>query len=236
MDQAIHEVVVVRNELQYLLMPRPARGGVPQLRGTGRGTGKPGKGADKGSGKGKKGGKDWSHSQPGLTVAGLKVGLFYMAWLRKGRTCAATSSLAVAREERIAGLSMFAACWMPMVACARVIMILLSTRKLRIEAKGNLCCRQRLHRHLSVRPLCRWSLILRLTLQGSPVMWQWNASRILFLMMFLVTSQALIPQSFSASRVDSSSDLASVVESLFAFAFGGTMAFISRCAATSHQL
>ena len=29
----------------------------------------------------------------------------------------------------------------------------------------------------------------------------------------LVTSQALIPQSFSASRVDSSSDLASVVES-----------------------
>ena len=87
LDQAIHEVVVVRNELQYLLMPRPARGGVPQLRGTGRGTGKPGKGADKGSGKGKKGGKDWSHSQPGLTVAGLKVGLFYMAGKERKNLC-----------------------------------------------------------------------------------------------------------------------------------------------------
>ena len=86
LDQATHEVVVVRNELQYLLMPRPARVGVPTLRGTGRGTGKSGKGADKGSGKGKKGGKD-GHPQPGLTVAGLKVGLFYMAGKERKNLC-----------------------------------------------------------------------------------------------------------------------------------------------------
>ena len=86
LDQAIHEVVVVRNELQYLLMPRPARVGVPTLRGTGRGNGKSGKGTDKGSGKGKKGGKD-GHPQPGLTVAGLKVGLFYMAGKERKNLC-----------------------------------------------------------------------------------------------------------------------------------------------------
>ena len=79
-------MVVVRNELQYLLMPRPARVGVPTLRGTGRGNGKSGKGTDKGSGKGKKVARMGTPSR-GFTVAGLKVGLFYMAGKERKNLC-----------------------------------------------------------------------------------------------------------------------------------------------------
>ncbi|CAE7223898.1 unnamed protein product [Symbiodinium sp. CCMP2592] len=109
LDQAVHEVVVIRNEIHYLLMPRPARQ-ASHPTGNGRGSGRGGKGETKGNGKGRKGEKgdkgrsDRQQHANGFQVAGLKVGLFYMAGQSRRNLCR-ISSWGGALGARTAALS-----------------------------------------------------------------------------------------------------------------------------------
>ena len=91
MDEAIHEVVVVRSELQTLLMPRPVLPksllqdgkGRAFRKGFGKGGGQKGngKGSLKGGDKGDDKGKD------GFMVAGLRVGLWYNQGNQRRNLC-----------------------------------------------------------------------------------------------------------------------------------------------------
>ena len=94
LDEAIHEVVVVRSELQTLLMPRPT---IPKVltrtdvfRSKGKGKGSDQGGYGKGGGQferlGEKGEKGHGKAPP-LVVAGLKIGTFYMAGRAKRMLC-----------------------------------------------------------------------------------------------------------------------------------------------------
>ena len=94
LDEAIHEVVVVRSELQTLLMPRPT---IPKVltrpdvfRSKGKGKGSDQGGSGKGGGQferlGEKGAKGHGKA-PALVVAGLKIGAFYMAGRAKHMLC-----------------------------------------------------------------------------------------------------------------------------------------------------
>ncbi|CAE7428085.1 unnamed protein product, partial [Symbiodinium pilosum] len=82
MDDAIHEVVVVRNEIATLLMPRPNPPKLPAswvLRKGGL------KGLGKGKGKGAKGGKSAKGS--GVQVNGLQIATFYKKGQEKHLLC-----------------------------------------------------------------------------------------------------------------------------------------------------
>ena len=94
LDDAIHEVVVVRSELQNLLTPRPT---IPKVlmradgfRLKGKGKGFHQGGYSKGGGhferSGEKGEKGHGKAAP-LVVAGLKIGTFYMAGRAKRMLC-----------------------------------------------------------------------------------------------------------------------------------------------------
>ena len=81
----MHEVVVVRSELQTLLMPRPA---VPKAwlqDGKGRGFRKGQKGGDKGRVKGLE--KGDGKGKEGFMVGGLRVGLWYNQTNQRRNLC-----------------------------------------------------------------------------------------------------------------------------------------------------
>ncbi|CAE7038940.1 unnamed protein product [Symbiodinium sp. CCMP2592] len=88
LDAAIHEVVVLRNELHSQLMPRPMMPKLSVFAQPGRGKGKGTKG--KGEGKGGKAGKEGKGARlptPSMTVQGLRVGLYYMAGQQRRNLC-----------------------------------------------------------------------------------------------------------------------------------------------------